>query len=298
MLRIPAALKSQVQDHALHFRARCYKITLTVLSNVVYHLTDHGEPLLLFDGHTYEAAGGIDATASRREQRGSESNREIRGLITESIKDSDLRQGLFNDAIVDEYLVDWRVPFIAPIDHIRYSIRSISFNGSFWTADIAGAGYKLTRPVGDIWGPMCRADLFSTGPGKCNAPSGPFLETNIILLVLQDRVSLRSEAAINTLWETEAYGNDGRILFNSGLNAGFETYIKKHEAGPSSTFEITLQQRTPYAFAVGDSFTAFPGCNKRYNGNCLNKFNNVINFQGEPFIPGGDEARKGVRLRG
>lgn len=298
MLQLAPALKSQVQDHALHYRARCYKISLTVVQDVVYRFTDHSEPLVLFDGQTYEAAKGVESSANRREQKAMETNREVRGLITsDTIKDRDLRQGIFNDAIVDEYVVDFRLPFIAPIDHVRYTIRSMTFDGSFWTADIAGAGYRLTRPVGDVWGPMCRADLFSVGPGKCNASSAPFVENNTILLILEDQIHFRINNANNALWLNLGYGADGRVIFHTGQNAGFTTYIKKHELGPPSTVEITLQQRTPYSLSVSDAVTLFPGCNKRFNGDCLNKFDNVVNFQGEPFIPGGDAARKGVRIR-
>jgi len=30
---------------------------------------------------------------------------------------------------------------------------------------------------------------------------------------------------------------------------------------------------------------AYPGCNHALNGDCHNKFNNALNYQGQPFIP-------------
>ena len=50
---------------------------------------------------------------------------------------------------------------------------------------------------------------------------------------------------------------------------------------------------------VGDTYSMIAGCNKTlkvdgaYTGDCKVKFNNVINFRGEPEIPGIDKAITG-----
>jgi len=38
---------------------------------------------------------------------------------------------------------------------------------------------------------------------------------------------------------------------------------------------------------VGDTFTIAPGCDKNVT-TCKNKFSNVVNFHGEPYLPGRD----------
>jgi hypothetical protein len=40
----------------------------------------------------------------------------------------------------------------------------------------------------------------------------------------------------------------------------------------------------PFTVAVGDTFTAFPGCDKSLQ-TCTNKFQNQLNFGGEDLIP-------------
>lgn len=72
----------------------------------------------------------------------------------------------------------------------------------------------------------------------------------------------------------------GAIKFTSGLNVGMVRTIKTYTGGivyPTKAF--------PYAIANGDAFIVTPGCDKLQTGDCLNKYNNVINFKGFPFIP-------------
>jgi uncharacterized phage protein (TIGR02218 family) len=42
-----------------------------------------------------------------------------------------------------------------------------------------------------------------------------------------------------------------------------------------------------YAIAAGDTFSVYPGCDKRLE-TCLGRFGNVVNFRGEPYVPGID----------
>jgi hypothetical protein len=35
---------------------------------------------------------------------------------------------------------------------------------------------------------------------------------------------------------------------------------------------------------TGDTFTAYPGCDKTQN-TCTSKFNNLVNFGGFPYVP-------------
>ena len=42
-----------------------------------------------------------------------------------------------------------------------------------------------------------------------------------------------------------------------------------------------------YVIAPGDTFAVYPGCDKRLE-TCIGRFNNVINFRGEPYVPGLD----------
>lgn len=81
------------------------------------------------------------------------------------------------------------------------------------------------------------------------------------------------------------YYAGGLITWTSGSNINLSMEVK--EWFPV-TREILLFLPAPYTIVAGDDFTIRPGCDKRVE-TCLNKFNNVPNFRGEPHLPGQDQ---------
>jgi uncharacterized phage protein (TIGR02218 family) len=47
----------------------------------------------------------------------------------------------------------------------------------------------------------------------------------------------------------------------------------------------------PNAIVIGDCFAAVAGCDKELD-TCIARFNNAVNFRGEPFVPGTDKILK------
>lgn len=71
----------------------------------------------------------------------------------------------------------------------------------------------------------------------------------------------------------------GRIMMTSGLNATFQRTIKSWDGAST----LSLLAPFPFTIAVGDTFTAYPGCNKLRTTCAL--FNNSKNHGGTPNIP-------------
>jgi hypothetical protein len=74
----------------------------------------------------------------------------------------------------------------------------------------------------------------------------------------------------------------GKVTFTSGANAGFSMDVKAFAPGV-----VTLAMTLPYPLAVGDTYSIVAGCDRLF-GTCKNRWNNVPNFRGEPYIPGQD----------
>jgi len=70
----------------------------------------------------------------------------------------------------------------------------------------------------------------------------------------------------------------GRIVMTSGKNNGFSRSVKKWAGGV-----FTLLSPFAYALTAGDTFMAYPGCNKLLATCQL--FNNINNYGGQPYIP-------------
>jgi hypothetical protein len=67
----------------------------------------------------------------------------------------------------------------------------------------------------------------------------------------------------------------------------------------ADTGVFTLQLGMKRAIQVGDTFRAYPGCNKlkkteteTYDGDCVVKFDNAVNFRGFDEVPGIDKMVK------
>jgi len=81
------------------------------------------------------------------------------------------------------------------------------------------------------------------------------------------------------LVQANGYFNLGTVSFASGPNAGITRTIKSYTTGV-----LQLSYPLPYVPVIGNSFTAYPGCDKTKTM-CATKFNNLANFKGFPFIP-------------
>lgn len=75
----------------------------------------------------------------------------------------------------------------------------------------------------------------------------------------------------------------GQILFTSGANSGLRVGVRSWAFVSGGTTVFTLLNPPPFAPAPGDTFTAFPGCDKSF-ATCT-AFSNQANFGGERWIP-------------
>lgn len=81
------------------------------------------------------------------------------------------------------------------------------------------------------------------------------------------------------------YFDLGYIVFNTGALAGVRRTVKSY-----GTYNFTLLNPLPSAPAIGDTFTAYAGCDHS-QATCTSKFSNVIHFRGFPYIPVPETAR-------
>lgn len=78
------------------------------------------------------------------------------------------------------------------------------------------------------------------------------------------------------------YFDGGLITMTSGYNVGLSMEIKSYVVG-----QFTLHLPFPYVVAIGDTYTLSAGCAKTL-ATCRDRFDNVVNFRGFPYIPGID----------
>jgi uncharacterized phage protein (TIGR02218 family) len=128
----------------------------------------------------------------------------------------------------------------------------------------------------ESYGPTCRADL---GDSRCK---WPLLANGTEGTV--EALAGRSVTVALSNYPPDGYFDGGVIKWTGGDNAGFAQEVRQWLVGPRRLSFWVTPRFTP---KVGDAFTVYPGCNKLLS-TCRDKFNNVANFQGEPYLPGSD----------
>lgn len=81
----------------------------------------------------------------------------------------------------------------------------------------------------------------------------------------------------------------GYVSFNGGQNSGLKATVKT-QSYASGVLTVQLLKPLPFPVATGDTLVLVPGCDKTM-GTCLNAFNNLIHFGGQPFVPNAEVAQ-------
>jgi len=261
----------------------------------VFRFAVHDRPLPFreedFATYTYTPVQGIDPSSLEMPNGLEDLNLEVDGVTGTTITSDDLRAGLFRNAAVSEFVVNWRFPWAGAIVTTAYTMESLRFNGEDWKADMSGVGKRLTQRVGRRHSRRCDADL---GDGRCAAPLGPFT----FAAELAQSVSPSSPRQVFVLSGAPAGGlgddfwTEGTVEWTGGSNAGVVSEVQKSTDGGGGSYTLTLYLPTPNDIQIGDAFTVIAGCNKTATI-CTSKFANLVNFQGYPTMPGSDKALQG-----
>jgi len=148
---------------------------------------------------------------------------------------------------------------------------------------------ELQHSVGDVYSPHCRVALYSTA---CSIVEATYTYTGTVLTVASSKEFTASIAPALT---TTDFFTFGALTWSSGSNDERKMKVRKHTYA-TATHTINLQHNQLYAIGVGDTFTVLAGCDHTMSGDCLNKFNNVANFRGEPAVPG-SAVRTAMEIR-
>jgi uncharacterized phage protein (TIGR02218 family) len=144
--------------------------------------------------------------------------------------------------------------------------------------DVVSHLQKLQRQVPNtVMSPGCPYQVFDA---RCGLNAAAF---GIAGAVAAGGTPMLLKAA--ALVQADGWFANGYLVFTSGANQGLAASIR------SSTLANGIQLDVPLlaAVAVGDQFTAYPGCDYT-DATCAAKFNNAGNFAGWPFVPAPETA--------
>ena len=147
----------------------------------------------------------------------------------------------------------------------------------------------LAQRLIEPYTPDCRADL---GDARCGvAITDP--EWTRPGLVTAPLDALSFTAAIDVEGKPDDWFAGGVIIFTSGQNSGRAIEVRGSDL---ATGDLVLSFPPPFPVGTGDAFEIYPGCDKRLS-TCIDRFDNVLNFRGDPFVPGADKLTETPNAR-
>lgn len=270
---ISSAFAAHIADEVTTV-AICWRVRRR--DGIALGFTTHDRPLDI-DGLNYRAATGFTPTAIDSSSALDVDNLDIEGILRSgAISRADLLEGRYDFAEISISLVNW-----ADLSQGRVLLRlgwigEVAVTDAGFTAELRGLTQLLQGPVGEVYSPECRADH---GDARCKLNLEAFTAMGTVTAA-SDRQSFTDAGR----GEADGWFDYGLLVWLSGANAGLEMEVKAYGSGQFSLF-----LPMPRAILAGDRYRVTAGCDKRFQ-TCRDKFGNVTNFRGEPFVPGQDSV--------
>jgi uncharacterized phage protein (TIGR02218 family) len=252
--------------------ATCWKLTRRDSS--VLGFTDHDRDLTVA-GVTYQASTGFTPSAIASSGALNVDNLDVEGMLDAgAITEADLLAGLYDHAQIDIFEVNYQNPADGTLPLRTGWLGEVTVQDGRFLAEVRGLTQPLAQRIGELYSPTCRASL---GDARCKVAMAPRTRTGTL-------TGTTSRSVLRDTARTEPAGtfNFGTITFTSGANAGTKMEVKEYTPGV-----IVLALPLTRPVAAGDAYTLAEGCDRSF-ATCVSRFNNAVNFRGEPHVPGLD----------
>jgi uncharacterized phage protein (TIGR02218 family) len=245
----------------------CCLITLKNNSQIAF--TDYQQDLEI-NNQLYHANGVFNISAINTFNFLQPDNLNMKNFIDHQlITFEDVNLGLYENAIIKIFQVDYTKP--SKIFLMKYEglIGEIKIENNQISAEVNGLEIKIDKNIVDIYSPNCRANL---GDKKCKVDLTKFSSNCNITEIIDGRTILF---------------NAKQKFVDGFFDYGFLLIDKQVKVEIIKHYQQSLILRFPLNIKLDltKSYVIIAGCNKEFSC-CYNKFNNALNFRGEPHLPG------------
>lgn len=283
---VPTLMQNDLDGRATH---HCFCWQVTRSDGSTFGFTDHDKNLE-FNSVVFAAETGLSPTAMEQSTGLNVDNMDVMGVLNSiSIDEQDIAAGLYDNASITSFRVDWRNPDNRII-MLKGSVGEISRGNLAFTAEIRGLAHELNQPTGRLYEPTCNADLGDTRCGIDLTGSSPvgfaYTVTTTVTSVIAKNSFQADQASIQAL--PDKWFSRGRVTWTSGANVDLKIEVKAHvQVDEFNTF--ILWEPMPFPIQVGDAFSIHAGCDKSQIV-CSGKFNNMLRSRMFNLIPGNDRV--------
>ena len=250
--------------HVHHNYVTCWRVMLS--NNKLLCFTDSDEDIS-FDNEVYLAGGYFTPSNICSSNELGEDHCIISGIIDGEIITEDLLNKDFVNAYLEIFALSGREKIVLKagwVGEIKYSKKS-------FTAEIQPLSSKTNNIIGKCYSENCRAEF---GDQYCGVNKNDYIFAGEITSI--EEVNSFIDLSIN---KDNDWFSGGILKFITGGNINKKFTVTEHIDG-----KIYLDSLFNLKMNIGDKYQIIVGCDKSIT-TCVRKFNNAINFRGEPYIP-------------
>jgi uncharacterized phage protein (TIGR02218 family) len=227
---------------------------------------------LKIDNVVYQANTGLWSSAIESSTKLNADNLEVEGLLeSEFITEQDILAGRYDHAEVAVFMVNYLDVSAGKLQLRTGWLDDVSLSGHRFYAEVRGLMQSFSKNIGELYSPQCRANF---GDNRCKVDLSKYTNTGKVMQVIS-----QSKFIDQNCNELDGYYNYGLVEFLSGENKGLRIEVKSSSRG-----EIELMLPLAFELKIDDEYKVIVGCDKCFN-TCIQKFNNAVNFRGEPHVP-------------
>lgn len=233
-------------------------------------LTSHDEAILEEDVE-YRSDPGVVPAAITQSLGVEPDSAEVAGALSAAaLTEDDLNFGRWDGARVTLLAADWE----GGSNAVRLGggeLGEVAVSGSSFSAELHGAASRLSEPVCPSTSPECRAEL---GDKRCRVDlAGRSIRARVIAI---DGPEIQLDRSLDDRFLF------GRLRYLAGANCGASSVILA-VAGDT----VRVRDLPKAAVEAGCVIAISEGCDKSLE-TCASRFQNAVNFRGEPHLPGND----------
>lgn len=274
MKSITDDLKTTIENSTINL-IRCWKITLT--NGDIVGFTTNNEKIT-YDNVEYLSVSSDNIEDIKSNIDVEEDSFKISNIISSDlISANDILSGNYSNAEIEIFLLNGLNLNQGKVSLLKGKVSDIEYKDNIFIAKVIGLKNELNKEIGDVYTPLCRASFCGE---KCKLNKNNFIFNGVISSVKDNSTFSTTDSVI--ISKANGYFENGVIEFKSGNNIGKKMEIKQFNSG-----NFILSIELPYILNIGDEFNVMAGCDKIFE-TCCDKFNNAINFRGEPHLPGID----------
>jgi uncharacterized phage protein (TIGR02218 family) len=262
-----------------------YCLLVTRTDGVTFGFTSTDRPISYL-GQTYEPWLNVSAIAQNAGL--AVNNLETTVLYEEMFNKADFLAGRWDGAAWELFEINWSSPEDGVNTIGKYITGDVQPGRNACTVELRALSQFLQQPINIVTSKTCRA-RFADFPqpianARCRLTAATYTTTGTAT-----SSSSQQQMVDTSRTELDDWFSEGVLTFTSGENDGLSQKVKVYEAssvGTSFFFSLPF----PFPIGTGDTYSVIAGCRKRLEEDCRDKFDNVLNFQGEPHLPGIDQA--------